>query len=262
MKVLKLITLFALIFVFASISGLAVQVIVKGKVIDEYTGKPTEAQIEFKTSSGTKFKIKSNSLDGSFSQVFSAGETVDATFTNFDLIKTTSTFKVDDSDKFKEQSLDLKVKKLTLGTVVYQYTAFPEKNATINSDSKTGIQKLEEIMTFNRNVKFEISVNSHDVYAKLIKTESTKKSSKKGKKTVAETETKKTIIEPSESEIKTLVDSRISQINDILKTFKKFQNRVTITPDYSSADATEDASSLVKNTSIKIIVKEIKNQLE
>jgi hypothetical protein len=246
-----------------SFSLKTVQVIVKGKVIDEYSGKPTEAQIEFKTSSGNKFKIKSNSIDGSYSQVFNAGETVDATFTNFDLIKTTSSFKVDQTDTYKEQNLDLKVKKLTAGLVAYSLEAFKSGEDVVNQESKAVIEKLEEVMTFNRNVKFDISVNAHDTYFKILKKEQKKApAAKKGKKNTQAHEVVTTVVEPSQDAIKTLVDARLKKIEEIIKTFKKFQNRISISPDYSSGPEKDENSKQNTSVNAKVIVKEIKNQLE
>lgn len=263
MKKVILFSFFVLIIVFLeSYSSFAkpIQIVVKGILKDELTGVPIEANIEFRTPDGRRFKSKSNSLDGKFEQVFNSGEEVDVILTNYDVVKKTIPFKVIDTIAYTEQKVEFTAKKLQFGSKLFKLNMFEPNSATLNPAFKTYLDSLKDFMMFNRNFKINISVNSHDTYSKeKIVTEAPKSApKKKSKKPELVAPPVITIKEPDAGLIRTLVEQRNSVISPLIKDFGKLTERITVNSDFSVADV-QDPSGLKFNPDVEFIVTEIKN---
>lgn len=241
--------------------GKTVQVLVKGKVTDEFTGKPVEVTLELRDRADKRFKINSNSITGMYEQVLTAGEVYTVVFTHYDVIRKTEEFKVKESDTYIEDRIDFTVKQLQTGLELYQVDAFQQNSSVPNAEFAKTIQELAEIMKFNRSVKFEFVVNSHDSYSEPRTYQTEVEVPQTGKKKKAPKKEIQTVTDPAPdpASVKALVDERNSILEKSLEPLQAFKNRITIKPDYNLAPPPEQAGMLHINPDFKVIVTEIKN---
>lgn len=264
MKKLVLVWLFSIIFpvILSSqfLNNSNVQLILKGKIIDEYTGNPVGATIEFRTNTGKKFKIKSDSVSGNYQQVFQSGENVEVIIYDWDVVRAKFTVQLPDTNKYAEIERDFVVKHLREGLVAYKYNCFERGEAILNPDCKDKLLALDEVLRFNRNVKFEIQVTAFDTYIKTRKVEKIQKvvTEKKKKKTIVEEVEK--IEEPQEERIKELVDRRIPEIEKIVGEIPRGKGKLFVVPIYRSGELEPGNEPQVWE--IFVVVKELKNILE
>lgn len=233
-----------------------VQVILKGKITDENSGKPIGITMDFRFQNGKKFKIQSNSIDGSYSQILNAGDEFEIIFANnYDIPRTIRKVKVIDTNSFTEQEMDFAIKKFEVGAKFTEFPIFDENSTAISESGKSELDKIRELMLFNRSVKFEFVVNAHNTYFNKVEKKEVVK--KKGKKK-SETEYEETTIEPNPADIKQLVDNRIGSLKKHIESWKKFSDRITFVTDYSagSEDNGNNSNSLI------IKVNELKKALE
>ena len=160
--IIAVILLFVLINVSGNASTKGVQILIKGIITDELTGKPVEATVEFRTVDGRKFKNKSNSITGKFEQIFDTGDEVEVIISNWDIARKIVQLKVKDTIYYTEQKVEYTVKKFTPGASIMQLNLFepsssallPEyKNLIENCDLSTP-QVLIETNMYAQNVHF------------------------------------------------------------------------------------------------------------
>ena len=243
-----------------------VQIVVKGVITDEFNGEPCEATITIKDKNGKKFKIKSNSKDGTYEQVLTAGETYEFTFLNFDVLKKVETLYIESSTKYTEQKADFTVKKLREGLHLYAKDIFPAGSGDITNSPDEILKELDEILVYNRSAKFEFIATSHDTYAtapKVVEQTKSTKTKKTKQKTKATFPTLKQQPDPDAGLVKALVDSRMIVIQNLTGSFmKRNKHRLSYRPDYSLAEPCTDATKLAQNPDFIIEVSEIKNAFE
>lgn len=262
-KIIILSTLFVLSYSlgFAQFLGNhSVQILLKGTVFDEYTNNPVGLIIEFKTNKGKWFKIKSDSITGKYQQVFQSGEEIEATLYDWDVVRTSFRFTLPDTSKYIEFEKDFKVKHLTYGLNAFEWDCFPTGESGITSKGVELIKSLDEVLKFNRNVKFTIYVTAFDSFYKTQTKEEVKTvvKEKKKKKTIVEYKT--VINEPPADRIKQLVDARLPQIEKIVNSLVRAKGKIFVEPNYSSGELPE-----IKGTNqpdVVIVVRELKNILE
>lgn len=263
----------ALVIIFISVSLKAqlpgngnVQIVVKGVITDEFTGEPCEAIITIKDKNGKKFKIKSNSIDGTYEQVLDAGESYEFMFLNFDVLKRIETLFVESSKKYTEQKADFSVKKLRQGLHLYLKDIFPTGSADITNSPDEILKELEEILVYNRSAKFEFIATAHDTYAaapKIVEQTKSTKTKKPKQKTKTTLPVLKQQPDPDAGLVKSLVDSRMIAVQNLTSYFmKRNKHRLSYRPDYSLAEPCADASKLTLNPDFVIEVLEIKNAFE
>ncbi|MGB9912138.1 MAG: hypothetical protein ACPLRO_02100 [Candidatus Kapaibacteriota bacterium] len=242
------------------LNNTSIQLILKGKVVDEYTGDPVGAIIEFRTDKGKKFKIKSDSISGEYSQVFNSGEKIEVIIYDWDLVRGKFNIELPDTNKFAEIEQNFKVKRLKPGLVAYRFDCFERGSANLLPDCKEKLLSLDEVLRFNRNVKFEIQVTAFDTYIKIKQAKTIQKvvTEKKKKKTITETVT--SIEEPPSDKIKELVDSRTPIIQQIVEEIPRGKGRLSVVPIYQSGNVTE--TNEPDTFEIFVVVKELKNILE
>ncbi len=236
-------------------NGKNIQILVKGKVTDEFTGNGVVVTMEFREPDGKKFRISTNSIDGSYQQIVDAGKKFDIVFTNFDIIRKTEPLQIENTTKYIEQIADFKVKRLVPGLKLLTYSAFDANSSAFKEEIQKSLEQLKEIMQFNRSVKFEFNINSHDTYKRIKNVQEIKPDKKKAKKG-AKTESIITYSEPDASRIKSIVDSRVAEANKMLSSWTRFNDRITVSGDYSVGETDSENSNFI------VIVKEIKNIFE
>jgi hypothetical protein len=243
-----------------------VQVVVKGVITDEFSGKPCETTITIKDKNGKKFKIKSNSLDGTYEQVLNAGETYEFTFLNFDVLRKVESLYVEPSKKYTEQKADFTVKKLAQGLHLYAKDIFPAGTSELTDSLQLLLKEFDEILIYNRSAKFEFVVTAHDTYCsapKIVEQQQSSKSKKLKKKDKTTFPSIKQQPDPDAGLVKTLVDNRMKVIEELTAGFmKRNKHRLSYRVDYSLAEPCTDASKLARNADFIIQVSEIKNAFE
>lgn len=267
MKFQIVIILFLLLFCFSKsesqfLNKSSSQVLIKGKVTDEFTGKPMGIDIVFENSKGTKIKIKSNSDNGAYEQLLEAGESYVVTLSNYDVIRQKEKINVDTTKNFKEQSINFVVKQLTVGRTVLSLDAFEPYGSELNQDAKDKLFEIETLLKFNRSVKLEFRITSHDSYSKPPQIIEAPAKVKKGKKAPKAAPPKQTQPEPDPSLIKNLVDARIASINKFTDGWKLLKERIQIVPDYSLGNPVSESGNSTSNPDFMITVKEMKNAFE
>lgn len=264
MRALVLILVLVLLITFylpaQFLNNSSVQLILKGKVTDEYSGNPVGATIEFRTNTGKKFKIKSDSLSGEYQQVFQSGERVEVYIYGWDIIRQKFEVNLPDTNKYAEIEQNFVVKQLREGLLVFKFDCFDFESNEYSQSCKDKLLSLDEVLRFNRNVKFEIQVTAFDTYIKTEKYRQIEKVVVEGKKKKKKVENEKYIEEPPSDKIKALVDSRYKEIVKLIDEIPRSKGRLFVVPVYSSGEST--ANNTPFEYDIFIVVKELKNILE
>lgn len=156
-----LIFVFYVLITFDASAG--IPVLIKGKVLDEFTNKPVDVSMTIKTSDGKKIKIVPNSTTGEYQQVVNSGENYEITFFNFDVAREIQNINVENADKYTEFKFDFKVKKLADGLEVFSKNIFEPNSAELSSEGKKFLEELQTVLKFNRGAKFTLYLNKHGV---------------------------------------------------------------------------------------------------
>ncbi len=261
-----IIILFYVLISFDVHSAQSVQVFMKGKIIDEITGSPVSANIEFRTPNGKKIKIQSNSITGAYEQIFNAGDSVEVVFTNWDIARKTESFVIENYQKYTEIERNFYVTKFTAGGTIVAMNAFNKNEADILPTFESKMEEINKMLLFNRNVKFEILISAKDTYKiehKVIKEKVVDKSRKKKKNTKEEyVEIVQEIKNFSDNDLRNLVNSRVNNIKSFLQKSGKFLNRISVKEDYSPGlSSIKHDGNYSSDVSLRINVAEIKNTM-
>ncbi len=243
-----------------------VQILLKGKIFDEFTGKSMEINIEFKTESGKKFKIKSNSLDGSYEQIFNSGENVEIIFTNWNITRKINKLSIKDTTKYCEQHQNFYVKKYVQGNSVFSFNLFEPNSANLSADAPAKIDSLKDMLLFSRNIKIELRTNGHDTYKQTRTVQTpTKATKKKSKKPETTQEPIVIVKDPDMNALKDLVDRRTATLQNYIKDWSKYLERITVAGDYTAA-ADPNFSRLKAEIQLDynylVIITDLKNPLD
>ncbi|MFN3305628.1 MAG: hypothetical protein ACK42Z_00390 [Candidatus Kapaibacteriota bacterium] len=242
------------------ITNSTVQLILKGKVTDEYSGNPVGATIEFRTNTGKKFKIKSDSLSGEYQQVFQSGEKVEVYIYGWDIVRQKFIVELPDTNKYAEIEQNFAIKQLKEGLIAYKFDCFDTESSELIESCKEKLLSLDEVLRFNRNVKFEIQVTAFDTYIKTEKVRKVEKvvTERKKKKKIIEQE--KYIEEPPIEKIKQLAENRYQKISKVVEEIPRAKGRLSVVPVFSSGEATPN--NIPMPYDVFVVVKELKNILE
>jgi hypothetical protein len=220
------------------------QVIVKGTVTDEYTGAPAQSTIEFKDKTGKKIKVTSNSKDGFYTQILNGGEEYEVIFSGNDVFREITTISLPSVQKVEEKVINFKVKKLTPGLPIFKISGFDRGSTKLNAQSTELINKLQEAMKFNRQVKFAIVVCDDYSAPAAPKAESNEQpKNKQDKKTSKDKKNKKDTKKKPEKEVTTpakpatpvgsesIINKRIAAVEQQLESWQRFKERITVKGD-------------------------------
>ncbi|MGQ9819252.1 MAG: hypothetical protein ACUVQ1_04920 [Candidatus Kapaibacteriales bacterium] len=263
MKKLAFLSLFYFTFTYINIAQFlnhtSVQVLLYGVVTDEITKKPVGATIEFKTSGGKWFKIKSDSITGKYQQVFTSGEEIEATLYYWDVIRRIVKFKLPDTSKYAEFERNFEIIHLETGKIIATLDAFPTGSSNLSDNAKNLLQELDIWLKFNRNVKFNIKVTAHDTYFNRYDIKERKEIIKvKGKKTT-QIHYDTTIVYPNSELIRQLVDSRTQQVQPLISSIVRGKDKLFVISDYSPGGLIEKVGP--NQPDLLIEVRELKNVL-
>ncbi|MCX6152948.1 MAG: hypothetical protein NT007_02185 [Candidatus Kapabacteria bacterium] len=238
--------------------------LVKGVITDEYTGEPIDVTIEIRSAAGQKFKIKSNSKTGQFDQLLSAGETYTLIFTRYDIPRTIETLRMEAGEKYFEQKVDFTVKRLTQGRVFESLNLFKQADTTLNPDAVKELDKLKELLRFNRSAKFDLKLTVLDINRETERTiisppEKPKKNAKPKKQIE---QPKIEIIKPDSAFISTMIEARERAFYKYFESFGDYKSRLKIIKDYSVAPKAANETEAEKEIDFFVIVAKFDNVFE
>jgi hypothetical protein len=227
-KAIKKLSITAILLFFTfSVSYTQIPLLIKGKVTDEFSGKPVECTVEFRSEDGKKIRINTQT-DGLYQQILNSGETYEVYLYNWDVIRKNEFYTVPDLEDYQEVHKDFSVKKLEKGNKVYDLNFFDNNSSSLNGTSESFLKELNTIMRFNRHVEFDIHINAHDTHSKSTKL------------------------------IKSLVSQRIDALSSKLSTFSMIKGRVNVVADESKPSGKPRDSY----PDVVITVREIENKLK
>jgi hypothetical protein len=227
-NIIKKISIVAVFLSFVvSVSYSQIPLLVKGKVTDEFSGKPVECTVEFRSENGKKIRVNTQT-DGLYQQVLNSGETYEVYLYNWDVIRKNENYTVPDLEEYQEVSKDFFVKKLAKGNKVYDLNFFDNNSSSLNGTSESFLKELNTIMRFNRHVEFDIHINAHDTHSK------------------------------SSNQIKSLVSKRKEALSSKLASFSMIKGRVNVVADESKPSGKPSDSY----PDVVITVREIENKLK
>jgi|GEM_PF-878504 len=243
----------------------SVTILVKGKVVDEFTGQPVETTVEFKTSKGKKFRIKTNSLDGTFEQVFSAGDNVEMKLYHWNVARKYYHLNIKDTIAYTEQYEKFTVKKLAVGNTLFRFNIFKSGSSEFVYGCKQMLDSIEHLLRFARNIKVVFNINIRDSYArikKVVQPEPVKKKKRKRRKKKKPVKPQPQIVieEPDTQVVATLADSRMGKLNSIIQTWKRFRKKISIKTDTGLLFVNE-GNPLDTGYDMEVIVTEVKSTM-
>lgn len=240
------------------INNKGTQVILKGEVRDFFTNAPVSCELQIKTESGSKMKIKSNSITGAYEQLFNVGEKITVTFSSFDILKQDEVVVIKESKETGEQIQNFKVKQLVSGKILESIDAFGKNEASINQFGKAKLEELKLLMRFNRSLTLNLVVSSDDSFqsaANSITVETYneldakgKKKSKKEldamKKRIAEQNAKLEAANKQNADLANksieLSNKRKSEVEKIIATFAGMADRLKVTINTTNSNKQSD----------------------
>ena len=137
--------------------------IVKGKITNSETGSPESIDIFFKTSTGKRVKIKSNSITGEYEQLLNAGETYELSFIRWDVLNQPTKLTVEAEDKdYTAQTANFKIKILKEGNKIFSKDAFGKGSSVLSDIGQNLLKDLKKLLRFNRSLSINININASD----------------------------------------------------------------------------------------------------
>jgi hypothetical protein len=199
-------------------------------------------------------------LDGTFEQIFKAGDRIEIKFYFWDVARTYYTLQVKDTIAYSEQYENFVVKKLEVGKSLFKFNLFKPGSSAFVSNYKQLLDSVEHLLRFSRNIKVEFRVNTHDTYAqikKYIQPEKPKKKKRHKKKKHKAPKPQMTLQKPDNQAITSLVNSRTAKLEAFLPTWKRHKKKISVKGDFSTLQENEGAY-LDGNYDFEVIVKEVK----
>lgn len=157
----SLVILFVLMFMNASVATAddGIPIVIKGKVTDKFSGKPTELEMVFVSEDGSKTKCNPNILDGHYQQVLTSGKSYTVYFVHFDVAREMYSINIPIYESYQEIERDWQVKKLAVGNHIYDDNAFLDGSAELSPEGILIIKQFSNILKFNRGAKFDLIVS-------------------------------------------------------------------------------------------------------
>ncbi|MFP4369591.1 MAG: hypothetical protein ACLFR2_08430 [Candidatus Kapaibacterium sp.] len=165
---MKLIFSLALLIFMASMSlsaqilnQTAANTLLKGVVLDEYTGKPLGVEIMIE-GGGKKIKTQSNDSDGSFEQLLTSGIEYEITFIRWDVWRETEIIDIKKSSGYEEKEMTFKAKKLTPGKRIFVKDAFKPGTDELKPEIEKWLIDFKTLMRFNRSIEYNFITKAPD----------------------------------------------------------------------------------------------------
>ena len=157
-RILILMILGIVVFRGTCTAEVGVPVVVKGTILDIYTGKPCELAMMFTDESGEKFKIYPNSSTGKYEQVLKSGMNYTVTFIAYDILRDPQALNIEFSEEYHEYSFDFKVRRMTPGLEMFNSEVFVSGKANLTADGEKLLQTIAKGMKFSRGAKLDLFV--------------------------------------------------------------------------------------------------------
>lgn len=161
---MKFLVLVKFIIVFSTYFAFSNPSMIKGKITDFYTGSPIAVNIELRDTQGGKIKINSNSISGLFEQVLKSGEKYKVIFSGTNILREEFDYQMPDSGKYFETEVEWKAKSIKVGSEIYKLKLFKVNSAELSTEGIAELNKLKEVMKFNRAISVDIIICSKDSF--------------------------------------------------------------------------------------------------
>lgn len=133
-----------------------VVVLLKGTVKDQ-SGNPVEVELGFRDAAGDPVRAKSDK-NGVYQAVLKPGQKYTVIFNGKDVLREITEFNVDATDKYLEVRKDFSVRKLGVGTRIFDGFAFEKGSSSLKPDAQEKIKELIDMLNKNRNMTITVAV--------------------------------------------------------------------------------------------------------
>ena len=143
-----------------------VMIVISGKVIDEKTGKPVEAEIVIVDNKTNKiiYKTKSNGKNGEYTVTIPSGKNYAMLISKSGYLFHSENFDLVSTSTYQEVNKDIDLKSAEVNnTVTLNNVFFEFGSAVIQKYSETELNKVVEFMKQNPQMKVEISGHTDDI---------------------------------------------------------------------------------------------------
>jgi hypothetical protein len=141
----------------------SVQILIKGKIVDELNHKPMGVNIEFRDKNGKKIKCQSNSISGEFEQVFESGQKFSVILNSDEILRKEFKFSVIDTNQYIEQNADWIVIKPVPGATVFKGSVFDDKESQFSTAGLESLEELKMLMRFNRTLHVVFKIYTEEI---------------------------------------------------------------------------------------------------
>ena len=239
-----------------------VPILLRGKVIDKFSKKPTDVKMTFTDKAGKNFSVTPNIIDGHYEQVLISGNSYSVTFMHYNVARETFFIDIPFYEEYVEIDRNWEIKKLDLNNVIYEENAFLENSSELSPDGIALLKKLGTILKFNRGVKFQFNISTEQMPTKdnvvvkdkkQSKNQNKKSKNKKNEQESNSSDTDNINIEnknaDQENIAQSILQARIKRIQEA-EEINNYTNRIIFNT-YTSKN----------NKNFKVIVQEIKDPL-
>mgnify|MGYP006296003457 CR=1 FL=1 len=137
------------------ISGQKGKILLKGKVLEEDSNQPAGVNMKFINKKGKEFRANSNSESGIYKVLLESGKEYEVKIHGDNILRKTTTLKIDKKDDYVEMDRDFTVQKLKPGLVLANINNAYEGD-NLNEKAISALKKIKIMMRFNRNMQIKI----------------------------------------------------------------------------------------------------------
>jgi hypothetical protein len=220
-QIIVIIAIFSFLSVYSQKSNLG---IISGKITDIDNAKPVGTEILFCDSKGKKINAKSNSLEGTYTQVLNGGEVYNIYFKGYVTQNLFEKLDLSWLDKYKEITQDFSVIKIREGLLIGKSNPFSANEDAVNAEKLAYLKKFKELSGINPGTTIVITISAADSKFKELK----KKVEYKDKKN--KTKTKSVKVTPQE-QADELIQKRIESLKKYLAELKIPEKNVSFIVD-------------------------------
>lgn len=130
-------------------------VLLKGTVKDQ-SGAPVEVELGFRDAGGDPVRAKSDKA-GVYQAVLKPGQKYTVIFNGKDILREIIEFNIDPTDKYVEVRKDFTVRKLAVGTKIFDGFAFEKGTSELTAQAKEQLKEMADMLNKNRNMTINVT---------------------------------------------------------------------------------------------------------
>lgn len=162
---MKKIILFNLLFLLVLSSNLFagdVVVLIKGKVIDDATGKPIGTSFAFKSTKDNRIPVKSNRIGGEYQQVLKSGKKYAVYFDGYRMNSFSAFVEVPNTSEYIEIEKDFHIVPIKKNDEVYKISLFKSNDTLLSEEGTEFLSVIKDYLAFQKNVNVDLIINTRD----------------------------------------------------------------------------------------------------